>query len=65
MASELCVGDLVMVSPELMGLESSIIPSDCGTGIIVKQTNSLYDVLWSDGQLWMLSGAWIEKVAGQ
>jgi hypothetical protein len=65
MENEFKLGELVRVNEHLNDINASIIPQDCGAGIVVKQTNSLYDVLWSDGQVWMLSGAWIEKVAGQ
>ena len=65
MENEFKLGELVRVNEHLNDINASIIPQDCGTGIVVKHTNSLYDVLWSDGQVWMLSGAWIEKVAGQ
>lgn len=58
-------GDLVATAPELLGMETTVIPQT-GVGIVVRANlgeSGLIEVLW-DGQFYFLHKDWVAKVKG-
>lgn len=58
-------GDLVETAPELLGMETTVIPQS-GVGVVVHSNprkGGLLEVLW-DGQFYFLHKDWVAKVKG-